>query len=111
MISFEIPGITKSVANQRIHWAVKAKQVKSQRDKAMKLCPKWPDGPALSVTLTRYGARELDTDNLAAAMKGIRDGVAARLRVDDGSPLVAWHYKQATCPAGKERVEVLIVSK
>lgn len=109
MISFTIPIKTPSLANQRLHWAVKAKQVKSHRTAALAKCPRWSHGPLLVVTLTRYGVRELDSDNLASALKGIRDGVAARLGVDDGSKLVRWNYEQETCPAGEERVWVRVV--
>jgi hypothetical protein len=82
--------------------------VKAERAKAMTLCPRWRGGPLLVVTLFRYGVRELDGDNLQAALKGTRDGVAARLKVDDASPLVRWEYGQDTCRAGEERVEVAI---
>jgi hypothetical protein len=94
VISFSIPIKTQSVANVREHWTAKAKRTKSQRDAAMKLCPKWTHGPLLVVTLTRTAPRELDSDNLASALKATRDGIAARLRIDDGSPLVDWRYQQ-----------------
>lgn len=109
MITFSIPGRAKSAANLREHWAVKAKRVRAERDKALKLCPKWTGEALLEVVLVRHGVRELDGDNLQAALKGIRDGIAARLRVDDGSPLVRWVYFQRTCKADEERVEVDIM--
>jgi hypothetical protein len=105
---FEIPGEAPSLANARLHWAVKAKQVAKHRAKAMLKCPKWTEGALLVITLMRHGVRELDSDNLAAALKGHRDGVAARLRIDDGSPLVEWRYQQATCVKGEERVTVTV---
>jgi hypothetical protein len=108
VITFSIPGRAKSAANLREHWAVKAKRVQGERRKAMTLCPKWTHGPLLLVTLTRYGVRLLDDDNLRGALKGIRDGIASRLGVDDGSSLVRWEYEQRTCETGKERVEVTI---
>lgn len=36
----------------------------------------------------------MDGDNLQAACKGLRDGIADRLGVDDGDPRVTWHYAQ-----------------
>lgn len=109
MIAFTIPIKAPSVANQRLHWAVKAKQTKSQRRAAMLKCPKWAGEPLLLITLTRHAQKELDTDNLAAALKGVRDGIAARLGIDDGSRLVAWEYNQEICPHGDESVGVFIV--
>ena len=53
-----------------------------------------PPGPWV-VTLTRHGPRKLDDDNLSAAFKRIRDGVADALGVDDGNRRrVRWEYKQ-----------------
>lgn len=48
----------------------------------------------LIVTLTRVGPRTLDTDNLAGALKGVRDGVADALGIDDGDPRITWCYDQ-----------------
>lgn len=106
-LRFTIPGRAKSAPNLRENHFARARRVKAERSKAMTLCPRWRV-PLLVVTLTRYGVRELDGDNLQGALKAYRDGIAARLKVDDGSPLVRWEYGQDTCPAGKERVEVAI---
>ncbi len=105
MISFELPLKTPSVANLREHWSAKAKRTATQRRAVMLKCPKRKDGPLLVVTLTRVGPRELDSDNVASALKGIRDAVAARLGVDDGSALVRWEYQQAK---GEPCVRVVI---
>jgi len=94
MIEFTIPGAAPSTPNLREHWATKAKRVKAQRAAVGRKMPKWTEGPLLIVRLTRVGPRPLDTDNLATALKGHRDAVAARLRVDDASPLVRWEYHQ-----------------
>ena len=57
-----------------------------------------PLGPWV-VTLTRYGVRYLDDDNLAAAFKRIRDGVADALGVDDGDRRrIRWEYVQRIGP-------------
>lgn len=50
------------------------------------------------VTLTRFSAGTMDTDGLAASQKGIRDGIADALGVNDGGPMVSWEYEQALCP-------------
>lgn len=46
------------------------------------------------VTLTRIGARPLDTDNLAYAFKSIRDGVADAFGIRDDDKRIAWEYAQ-----------------
>lgn len=94
MIEFAIAQKAPSVANLREHWSARAKRMKSQRQAAMLKCPHWTEGALLVVELTRVGPRELDTDNLASALKGYRDGLAARLKIDDGSALVRWVYLQ-----------------
>lgn len=47
------------------------------------------------VTLTRISSGTMDTDGLAASQKGLRDGIADALRVNDGGPFVEWRYAQA----------------
>lgn len=110
MKPFVIPGLTQST---NIHirggsWKVAAAQHKTQKCKAMTLCPRWTEGPLLVVLLTRFSAGELDDDNLRGSLKGYRDGIAARLKLDDGSPLVRWEYAQQRCDKGKGHVEVRI---
>lgn len=95
MIDVIIQGEAPSTPNLREHWAAKAKRTRAQRAKVMAKMPPWPSGPLLFIRLTRVAPMALDTDNLAGALKGHRDAVAARLRVDDGSPLVHWSYAQA----------------
>lgn len=105
---FSIPTKAPSVANLRLDWRAKAAAAKKHKRAAMLVCPKWPGPPLLVIRLTRVAPRELDSDNLASACKSLRDGIAARLGVDDGSRLVSWEYAQATCLVGDERVEVEI---
>jgi crossover junction endodeoxyribonuclease RusA len=87
-----LPIATVSEANQREHWATKARRVKSHRQIARLMCPYLP--PPLVVTLTRIAPRSLDDDNLCAAMKATRDGIADRLGVTDNDPRVVWRYAQ-----------------
>lgn len=97
-----------SVANQRLHWAARARQTKPQRTAAALLVKSKLHelgGTRLVVLLTRIAPRELDDDNLRGALKGYRDGVASALRVDDASPLVRWDYAQRK---GEPSVEVQI---
>lgn len=47
------------------------------------------------VRITRVSPGMLDKANLAGALKHVQDGIASRLKVDDASPLVDWHFEQA----------------
>lgn len=108
MISFSIPLKAPNTANLREHWSAKAKRAKAQRTKARLLCPHWTEGPLVVVTLTRVSTREADSDGVASSLKHVRDGIADRLRIDDGSPLIDWKYLQEKCKAGEECVRVQI---
>ncbi len=87
----------ESVMNQREHWAKKASRAKRQRTQA------WAELRgvqlptfigSLRIKLTRIAPRVLDSDNLAAAFKATRDGIADWLRVDDGDRRLTFEYAQ-----------------
>ena len=95
VLKLELPIRLPSVANLREHWAAKARRVKVQRQTvAMALRPYGAPEPPVTVEITRIAARSLDSDNLASAAKGLRDGIADWLGVDDGHPGITWVYKQ-----------------
>jgi len=104
-----IPIKTVSEANQRCHWAVKAKRAKSQRDAAS-----WAIGWQVThplpctVTMIRIAPRSLDDDNLRGALKAARDGIADRLGVKDNDPRVKWEYGQRSGAPKQYAVEVQI---
>ena len=50
------------------------------------------------VRLTRFGPQPGDDDNITAAMKPWRDGIAARLGVDDGDDFVRYVVDQERGP-------------
>ncbi len=86
------------------HWSTLARRRKAERRTAATLCP--AHALPATVTLTRLSAGELDDDNLRGALKGVRDGVADRLGVDDRDPRVTWRYAQARCPRGQYGVRI-----
>lgn len=94
-ISFELPLRADRNQNARGHWAIDHKKRKAEKAAvAYRLHPRHLQ-PLLVVRLTRIAPRLMDEgDGLAGALKGVRDGVAARLGIDDGSPLVSWEYRQ-----------------
>lgn len=95
-----LPIRTVSEANMREHWSVKAKRKKEQTAlAALVLSPvlrnqSWSGVPPMRIKLTRVGLRRLDADNLAGAFKGVQDGIAVALGVDDGDERIEWVYAQ-----------------
>ena len=106
-IAVQLKKPLPSMANERLHWAMKAARVKQQRQQAalyLQVCA----GPriaslarlvarqpvTLRCVLTRVAPRKLDGDNLQHAFKAIRDEVAKTLGLDDGSPRWTWLYAQ-----------------
>lgn len=108
MIEYFIPVKTKSEANMREHWAVKRKRTSKQRKMGMLLTRNalnlygFGQRKGLQITLTRIGARKLDSDNLAGSMKAVRDGIADALGINDGDESAAvWCYSQKTMKEAK----------
>jgi hypothetical protein len=99
-----VPIVTKSELNERGHWSARAKRFAAQRKTVAWAflasgVRKGKTPIPATVTLTRLGLRDLDNDNLAGAMKAVRDEVAAMLAVDDADPRLTWVY-------GQERVKL-----
>lgn len=95
MIRVELPIKIVSVANLREHWSTRAARAKLHRGTASTMLHAWgPPVLPVTVTMTRVGARTLDTDNLSSGCKAARDGIADWLGVDDADPRVTWIYAQ-----------------
>ena len=104
-----------SVANMRLHWAVKAKLTRDQRTRTrlslaavaqsfgVEVLP-------VTVVLTRIAPRRLDGDNLQSGFKAVRDGVADWLGVDDGSDMIEWQYCQRSGGPKVYRVEIEVIT-
>ena len=107
-----LPIRTWSEANQRVHWGKRARRAKKQREAArmfVRIARRYlPKVRSAAVTLTRIAPRSLDSDNLASAMKAVRDGVADALGIDDGSSLLEWRYAQERGKPGEYAVRVVI---
>lgn len=107
----ELPIKVESVANQatatrggRMAAARKAKRQREETTLTL-LARGRPPGEAWTITLTRVAPRRLDDDNLARALKAIRDGVAdyllpanrgnkVRRWADDSDGRITWRYDQ-----------------
>ncbi|MET3654067.1 hypothetical protein [Dyella japonica] len=108
MIEIELPLRLVSVANVRECWQQKAARTKAHRRAAIAV-PK--HAVPCVVTITRIGPRMLDGDNLQSACKGLRDGIADRLGVDDRDPAVEWRYTQEIAKPKRYAVRVRIESE
>lgn len=94
-VTVTIPLRTYSTMNGREHWGAKARRAKQERTLAHFHCPRGLV-PPMTVILTRIAPRALDTDNLAASFKAIRDGIADRIGINDRDSRVRWVYEQRT---------------
>lgn len=110
---FTIPVVTGRGLNDRKNRWVKAERNTVERDATLVCFPRLAKNqvPAL-VKLVRCappdvtGRFGLDDDNLAGALKQVRDAVAKQLGVDDRDPRVDFMYGQK--PAPRHAVEVII---
>lgn len=95
-MKLHIPIRLPSLLNLREHWSrtIKLKQLHKMATNLV-LSTKDIPSPPLTVTITRLGPRRLDDDNLAGACKYIRDAIANKVGIDDGSSQYTWIYKQA----------------
>lgn len=114
-VDFLVPIRTVSEMNDRSHWAVRLKRKHNQQ---LELIAAWQNNvggrkvelPCV-VRLTRVGPKNLDGDNLQGGMKFLRDAVAQKLGVDDGSDLIKWEYSQIANGRREYGVKVTITSQ
>ena len=104
-----LPLRLESSANLREHWRARAARSKVYRDMSRAICrpPDWAETAKIQVIMWRIAPSQgLDDDNLAAAFKAVRDGIADRLGLkNDRDPRVKWEYRQSR---GRWAVEILI---
>lgn len=100
----EVPGLrTERGMNTREHWAARSSRVKREKQAvAWMLMNKTKPALPCVVTLTRLApSNGLDDDNLAGALKSVRDAVATWLGVDDKDrATVRYQYEQQRAPWG-----------
>lgn len=127
-LRFAIPVKTISESNRRCHWSERAKRVSAQRKAAgiytyqaamwtagFRCLPKQVIGRSptgrLTIHMTRVSPGILDDDNLRSALKGVRDGIATSLGVDDGHDSLRWEYAQRRGKQEEYAVEVVITPR
>lgn len=112
MIEFELPGMRLvNSANERVHWAVRARRAKTQRQEAYlatraALVGNFSLEPPMTITIERVGKRRMDSDGLAISGKGVRDGIADALGIDDGNPCLTWVYRQSVGKAYSVKITI-----
>jgi hypothetical protein len=95
-VSAWLPIRVVSEANMHQHWRRRQLRAKSQRAITCVYVGRLLRGAGKPkrVVLTRYSARELDSDNLAGAFKHVRDEIAALCGFNDREKSVEWVYQQ-----------------
>ena len=100
-----IPVQTVSINNRREHWAVRATRTRHHRRIAAMIVSTaikkrgMPITFPLVIDMVRLASRRMDDDNLRAALKALRDGIADALGVDDGDRRLTWNYFQSSYTA------------
>ena len=104
-VQVTLPLRLPSLANQRLHHMARHRLLDGHKGTAFAAVRVLGRGlkPPLTISLTRIGPRRLDPDNLAGSFKGVQDGVALALGVDDGDERVTWSYGQRRATAGEPR--------
>ena len=96
---FILPIKLECATNKREAWYVTLPKKRAQRYEAkFTTLAAFPFrkvfGKRFVITITRYGLRKMDDDNLATSAKYVRDGIADALGIDDGDSRIKWEYKQ-----------------
>lgn len=113
MISISIPLKTISTANARLNRFKLAAMTKAQRSTTRHALAAvaFPPSPPMTIVITRIGPKLLDVgDNLPISQKGVRDGVADWLGVDDGHPELDWQYTQRCAGSKVYCVEIEVIA-
>ena len=93
--------------NSRLHWAKRAKAVKSYRQECMIIARNaglrvdWPGQVHLWVTFFRPNRRRYDDDGLFSRFKAGRDGIADALGIDDNRFLYRPYLHDEVRPGGE----------
>jgi len=112
ILTITLPIATKSLSNQRWHWAQRSRAAKAQRGPTSLVVRSAmaaePIGLPCVVKLTRIAPRALDDDNLRGALKSVRDGVADAFGLDDRDPKLSWEYGQRKGAVRENAVEIRV---
>lgn len=113
---FDIHIEVVSELNWRGHHMARYRRLKGHKDAAFAAClahigyrrDRAGDFTIRLVRMKAKGQRDFDDDNLRGAFKGVRDGIAKYLGIDDGSKRLTWVYGQEKGGMDKSTVWVEI---
>lgn len=100
--------------NSRVHWTVKAKHAKEQREAARLIAMSkgwhkaaWPEGE-LAVVIDAYppDRRRRDRDNIQRCLKSAFDGISDAIGVDDSMFVPMTNLKKETRKPGEIRIRI-----
>ena len=106
-VSVTLPLVLVSVANLRECWQRRARRARQHRAAAV-VVPKGLPVPCVVLIERLMGSRAkaMDDDNYRSACKALRDGIAARLGVDDADHRVRWDYAQTRAAEPGVRITI-----
>ena len=91
------PVMANISLNSRVHWSVKSKRAREQRQiVGWILKGRQRPEPPFVIRLTRVGPKRMDDDNAIGSLKACRDAIAEWIGIDDG--ILTWAYSQRTGP-------------
>lgn len=108
----ELPWPPKELSpNARVHWATKARKAKEYRAECRLLTliagVSAPEGRSvLALEFVAPDRRPRDDDNLVAAFKSGRDGIAEALGVDDRQFVTEFRMSESTHKGGMVKVTI-----
>jgi len=109
---FDLPWPNKDLSpNARVHWSRKSRVTKAYRSTCHILCRasgiKAPAGRLLvALEFIPPDKRRRDLDNLLASCKGLLDGIAGALGVDDSLFVPQLMMSETTTKGGAVRVRI-----
>lgn len=108
-IEVEVPIKLESRANARHHWRKRHAVTAFEREAVYWSLPHKRRGEIalpVVIVLTRIAPRRLDSDNLQAAFKAVRDQVAQFIGEDDRSDRLVWIYLQRRRNAREHAISI-----
>jgi hypothetical protein len=121
IISFELPGLPKSMNGAHGHWRSAAAERKKWRElscghaiaakQAAKLGGMKP-WKQVKLTCTRSSSSQMDFDNLVASFKGCVDGLkdAGIIADDKDAVIIMRDYRCEWAPRGKGKIRIKVES-
>lgn len=109
----EIPMPIKTAGNSREHHFARHRRIQKQREMVRLVLRCKLDEPLMParITVCRVARGTLDPhDNLPMTLKGVVDGIADWLVIDDRDPRVRWVYDQAKPAKGTGKYQAVRIT-